>query len=195
MRIVILPALRVAEGSAPRAEGSFCLSRPLAPNPHSSTPRTKTTYFLLDKYYYLAIMVLLSAHDLSYCLYRETSGRTSKRFVLAYFFHLCLLASQCSYSRMLLFATAQGTRGTDHEIEHPKRMRVLSEYREAKDLSAFFSIVCVLFRSAYGITPLFATLTKIAGVYLNSSQFGNRRLPLVTPHSPLRTFQLAIRQG
>jgi hypothetical protein len=76
--------------------------------------------------------------------------------------------------------------------DYPTRILILSERlsraqprgSESKDLAALFSTVCALFHFPYALSLLFPTLTKTAGVYPLSSQFGTTFIYLGAPYPP-----------
>ena len=59
------------------------------------------------------------------------------------------------------------------------RIVVLSERSESKDLVALLSVIYALFHFPYTVTPLFPTLTKTAGVCMDSSHSGTWRLRVI----------------
>src|SRR5260370_17044793 len=58
-----------------------------------------------------------------------------------------------------------------HFLTHKSRAKLL-EFR------SLFSIACALFHFPYPVSPVFATLTRTAGVYTNNSQLGTNLSPL-----------------
>src|SRR6266568_5080447 len=60
-----------------------------------------------------------------------------------------------------------------HFLTHKSRAKLL-EFR------SLLSTACALFHFPYPINPVFATLTRTAGVYTNNSQLGTNLSPLAT---------------
>jgi hypothetical protein len=63
-------------------------------------------------------------------------------------------------------------------------------FEENVPATHFLSVKCALFHFPYAVTPLFATLTQTAGVYLNNSRFGT--VSRAAAPGVLGTFSMAL---